>query len=175
MTDQTIFSVEVQLNVGDMYRYSMTTLFRRFRWFMLLFAVLTVYLVFQFSREDFHWSWSWENLFGPLFFFILFPYAFFIAPYFSSKKYLQRNPSLVGPNTYTFSADGIDISAAQSKSHLNWGAILEARETSAQLLLYPQTAIAHVIPKRALSAPGQLSTLRDLVRTQVKNVRLQRN
>jgi len=175
MTDQTNLSVEVQLNAGDMYRYSMTTMFRRFRWIMVLFTVLTMYLAFQFSREGFHWSWGWGNVFAPLFFFIFFPYAFFIAPYFSSKKYLQRNPSLVGPNKYTFSSDGIDVSSPQSNGHLNWGAILEARETSSQFLLYPQTAAAHVIPKRALSVPGQLSTLRDLLRTHVKNVRLQRN
>ncbi len=175
MIDQTNLSVEIQLNADDMYRYAMTTLFRRFRWFMLLFAVLTVYLAFQFSGEDFHWSWTFGNVFAPLFFFIFCPYAFFIAPYFSSKKYLQRNPSLVGPNKYTFSSDGIDISGAQSQSHLNWRAILEARETSSQFLLYPQTAIAHVIPKRALSVPGQLSAFRDLVRGQVKNARLKRN
>jgi YcxB-like protein len=175
MTDQSNVSVEVQLNAGDMYRYSMTTLFRRFRFFLVLFTGLTVYLVFQFSREDFHWSWNWGNVFAPLFFFIFFPYAFFIAPYFSSKKYLQRNPSLVGPNKYTFSSDGIDVSGPQSSGHLSWGAILEARETSSQFLLYSQTAAAHVIPKRALTVPGQLSALRELVRSQVKNARLKRN
>jgi hypothetical protein len=104
--------VEVQLNASDVYRYTMTAICRRFRWFMLFFAALTVYLVFQFSSEDFHWSWSWGNVFAPLFFFIIFPYVFFIAPYLSSKKYLQRNPSLFGPKKYAFSANGIDVSGA---------------------------------------------------------------
>ena len=172
MTDQTNLSVEVQLNAGDMYRYSMTTIFRRFRWIMVLFTVLTLYLVFQFSRGDFHWSWSWGNVFAPLFFFILFPYAFFIAPYFSSKKYLQRNPSLVGPNKNTYTSDGKDVLGPQSNGHLNWGAILEARETSSQFLLYPQTAAAHVIPKRFMVPPQDQPALRILLRSHVTKLKL---
>lgn len=172
MTDQTHLYVEVRLSASDMYRYSMTTLFRRFRLFVLLFSFLTVYLAFQFSREDFHWSWNWGNVFAPLFFFIIFPYSFFVAPYFSSKKYLERNPNLVGPNTYTLSSDGIDISGAQSKSHLNWAAIVEARETSAQFLLYSQTSVAHVIPKRFFANTDQQARLRALVRDHVKNAKL---
>ena len=175
MTDPSIFSVEVQLDAGDMYRYSMTAMFRRFRLFVVLFSFLAVYLAFQFSSKDFHWSWSWGNVFAPLFFFIFFPYAFFIAPYFSSKKYLELNPNLAGPHTYTFSPEGVDILGPQTKSHLSWAAILEVRETSAQFLLYSQTAIAHVIPKRVFSTPGQLSALRDLVRSQVKNAKLRRS
>lgn len=171
MSEPTNLSVKVQLGTSDMYRYSMTTIFRRFRWFMLLFAVLTVYLAFQFSRVDFHWSLSFGNVFAPVFFFLIFPYAFFIAPYFSSKKYLQRNPSIVGPNTYAFSSEGIDVSAAQSNGHLNWAAILEARETSAQFLLYPQTAIAHVIPKRFMSNEEQ-GALRTLLKQNVRKTKI---
>lgn len=115
MADYTTLSLQVQLNAGDMYRYSLTTIFRRFRWVVLLFSTLAVYLAFQISRGNFQWSWSFGNVFAPLFFFIFFPYAFFIAPYFSSKKYLQKNPNLAGPKTYTFSVDGIDVSGAEGE------------------------------------------------------------
>lgn len=174
MADHAPISVGVRLTAGDMYRYSLTAIFRRFRWFVLLFVFLTVYLAFQFSREDFQWTWTFGNIFAPLFFFLIFPYAFFVAPYFSSKKYLEKNASLAGPNMYTFSSDGIDVSGPQSNSHLNWAAIIEARETSAQFLLYPQTAIAHVLPKRAFATAELLTAFRELVRSQVKNVRLKR-
>jgi YcxB-like protein len=140
---------------------------------MLVFAFLAVYLASEVARGNFHWSWNWENLFGPLFFFIIFPYAFFVAPYFSSKKYLERNPNLVGPNTYTFSPDGIDVSGLQSKGHLDWGAVLEARETSTQFLIYPQTSIAHVIPKRFLANAEQQICLRALIRDHAKKSTLQ--
>jgi hypothetical protein len=172
MTDQANLSVKVELNAGDMYRYSLTTILRRFRFFLLLFAFLTVYLVFQFSRQDFHWSFSFGNVFAPLFFFVVFPYAFFVAPYFSSKKYLENNPSLAGPNSYVFSSDGIDISGVQSNSHLNWAAIQEARETSAQFLLYPQTAVAHVIPKRFLNGSAGEAAMRTLIRANVTKFKL---
>lgn len=172
MAEHTTLSLEVQLNAADMYRYSVTTILRRFRWVVLLFSVLTAYLVLQILRGNFHWSWSFGSVFAPLFFFVVFPYAFFIAPYFSSKKYLQRNPNLAGPKTYRFSPDGIDVSGTETKSHLNWAGILEARETSAQFLLFPQTAIAFVIPKRVLSDAAQVAALRELIRGQVKKARL---
>lgn len=91
MAEHTTLCLEVQLNAADMYRFSITTMFRRFRWVVLLFSAITVYLVFQIARGSFQWGWSFGSLFAPLFFFIFFPYAFFIAPYFSSKKYLQKN------------------------------------------------------------------------------------
>jgi|GEM_PF-6509206 len=172
MPDQTKLSVEIQLNANDMYRYSMTTLFRRYRWITLFFTGLAVYLAFGFSREDFHWSWSVGNVFAPLFFFVFFPYAFFVAPYFSSKKYLQRNPNVAGPKKYTFSSDGIDFSGRQSNGHLDWGGIVEVRETPAQFLLYSQTTAAHVIPKRFLANGDQDTTLRSLIRTNVKKAKL---
>jgi hypothetical protein len=172
MADYTTLSLEVKLNAVDMYRFSMTTIFRRFWWVVLLFSVLAVYLVFQISRGNFQWSWSFGSVFAPLFFFFVFPYAFFIAPYFSSKKYLQKNPNLAGPKNYTFSPDGIEVSGTEAKSHLNWAAILEARETRAQFLFYPQTAMAFVIPKRVLSDPTQVSAFREMIRGQVKKARL---
>jgi len=172
MSEQSDLTMEVRLNSGDMYRYTMTTIFRRFRLFYVFFAALAMYLAFQFSRADFEWSWSFGNIFAPLFFFILFPYAFFIVPYFSSKKYLQRNPRLAGPNTYTFSASGVDVVTAESQSHLNWAAIQEARETRAQFLLYPQTAIAHVIPRRCFANAEQEANLRNLLRNHVKKIKL---
>ena len=174
MANEAFYSVDVILNAGDMYRYSMTALLRRFKWITVMYTGLAVYLAFQFSRPSFHWTWSAGNVFAPLFFFVFFPYAFFVAPYFSSKKYLERNPNLVGPNTYTFSTNGVDILGRQTKSHLDWGAIQDVRETSAQLLLYTQTAIAHVIPKRAFSSIQQLVEVRDLLRRNVKTARLRR-
>ena len=172
MTEPAAFSVEVKLETMDMYRLSLTTVLRRFRWFIVLMMLVAVGLIVSFASQDLRWEWSWQNIFGPLFVFVFMPYVFFVAPYFSSRKYLRKNPSLSGPFSYTFSESGIDVSRPNSQGHLNWQGIIEARETSAQFLLYPQTAIAHVIPKRFLSSAEQQAALRDLVRAHVKKARL---
>ena len=153
-----------------MYRFSLMTLFRRFRWFVGI-AVLGVSLVVFANVRAGQWDWSWQNLLGPVFL-IFIPYAFLISPYFAARKYLRRNPNIAGPFTYTFSEGGIDVSGPNSQGHLNWQGVMEVRETSLQFLFYPQTAIAHIIPKRFLSNTDLQAALRALVRTHVKNVKL---
>lgn len=165
-------SVEVKLETMDMYRFSLTTLFRRFRWFMVLMLAVALGLIVSFVSQEWHWEWGWQNILGPLFVFVFMPYAFFVAPYFSSRKYLRRNPNLSGPLTYTFSDAGIEVSGPNSQGRLNWQGVMEVRETPAQFLFYPQTAMAHVIPKRFLSNHDVQAALRALVRTHVKKAKL---
>jgi hypothetical protein len=172
MAEPAAFSVQVKLETMDMYRFSLTTVFRRFRWFMVLMLVVAMGLIVSLTSQYSHWEWNWQNILGPLFVFVFMPYAFFVAPYFSSRKYLRKNPNLSGPFTYTFSEGGIDVSGPNSQGHLNWQGVMEVRETSAQFLLYPQTAMAHVIPKRFLAAPDQQSALRALVRSHVRKCKL---
>jgi len=171
MADQTTLTFEVRLETRDMYRFSLTTMFRRFRWFMLLMVFVALGLIVSLVSQDWHWEWGWQSIFGPLFVFVFVPYAFFVAPYFSSRKYLRKNPSLAGPVMYTILEKGIDVSGPHSQAHLSWDAITEALETSQQFLLYPQTAVAHVIPKHLLAADQQ-ATLRALIRSHVKKTKL---
>lgn len=103
---------------------------------------------------------------------IVLAYVLFISPFFAARKYLQRNPSVAGPITYVFSEAGIEISTSQSQSQLKWTVIREARETSSQFLLYPQTVIAHIVPKRFLNDPSDSDTLRTFIRANVKKFKL---
>src|SRR5712692_2572218 len=171
MADQTALSVEVQLIPTDIYRFSLMTLFRRFRWFLAI-AVLAILPVIFLNVKAGQWDLDWQNLLGLFFLFVFMPYAFFVAPYFAARKYLRKNANVAGPLSYIFSDRGIDVSGPHSQGHLNWGAILRAQETRSQFLLYPQTAIAHVIPKRFLANADQQSSLRALVRAHVKNAKL---
>lgn len=59
---------------------------------------------------------------------------------------------------YVLSDDGIDVSPAHSHTRMTWDAILEARETPIHFLLYSQTALANIIPKRCLSGADQEKT-----------------
>jgi hypothetical protein len=169
MAEPGTFSVEINLETMDMYRFSLTTLFRRFRWFLI--AVVALLIVVSLNIIAGQWDWSWQNLLGPAFL-VLIPYAFLVSPYFASRKYLRKNPNLTGPFTYIFSDQGIEISGPHSQGRLTWEAIIEVRETPTQFLLYPQTAIADIIPKRFLPNVDQQATLRALLRAHVKKVKL---
>jgi hypothetical protein len=118
------------------------------------------------------WQWSFPEMLGPLFPLVLFPYAFFIAPYFAARKRVKTDPNLKGPVNYNIANDGIEFSGPNVHAHLNWTTIMEAQETSAQFLLYPQASIAHVIPKRFLRTPADELALRALIRAHVAKSKL---
>jgi hypothetical protein len=170
MADQNVVSLQVQLTPKDIYRFSLTTLFRRFRWFLPIAAVGVLSVTFLNVMAG-QWDWSWPNLLGPAFL-LLMLYGLFVSPYFGARKYLRNNASVVGPQSYIFSDSGIDVSGPHSQSHLSWEAILEVRETSSQFLFYPQTAIALVIPKHFLANPDQQASLKALVRRHVNKAKL---
>jgi len=173
MSNQTAISVQVELTPADIYRFSRMALFRRFRWFLMI-VVPAVILVICLNVLAGQWDWSWQNLLGPVFLFVFVPYGFLVSPYFAARKYLRKNPNVVGPMSYVFSESGIDVSGPHAQGHVNWEGIVQVQETAAQFLFYPQTAIAHVIPKRFLSDPEQQAGLRVLARTHVKKATLRR-
>jgi hypothetical protein len=174
MTAQVGVSASGQLTAGDIYCFSLTTLFRRFWWFLLIMVVVAVFFVTSLSSGTAHWEWTWGNVWGPLFPFVFVPYAFFLAPYLAARKQVKINPNLSGPITYVFSDEGIQIKGPNSVARLDWRAIVEVRETSEQFLLYPQQAIAQVIPKRFLPTPQYQSALRSLFRAHVAKLKLRK-
>lgn len=173
MTDQTAISLEVSLTPADIYRLSVMNLLRRFRWILVIAGVGIIFVLLLNIKAG-QWNWSWQNLLGPVLFFVLVPYGIFISPYRAARKYLRENPSSVGPLNYTFSERGIEVSGPHSQSHLDWQAIVRAQEAPSQFLFYPQTAIVHIIPKRLLTKPADREALRALIRVNVKNSKLSR-
>jgi hypothetical protein len=173
MTGQTAISLEVYLAPVDIYRLSLTNLLRRFRWIIVIAGVVILFVVFLNVKAG-QWDWSWQNLLGPVLFFVLVPYGIFISPYFAARKYLRENSSSAGPLNYTFSERGIEVSGPHSQSRLDWEAIVRAEEAPSQFLIYPQTAIVHIIPKRFLTNPTDQDVLRALIRANLKNSKLAR-
>lgn len=145
-------AIPVQLGAADLYRVSLTVLFRRFKWFLAIIS-FGLFVVVTLNVLAGQWEWNWQSLLGP--FFILSVYAVFVAPYCSARKYLAKNAHLGKEIIYVLSDDGIDVSAAHSHTRRTWGAILEARETPIHFLVYPQTALANIIPKRCLTGADQ--------------------
>ncbi len=168
---QSAIKASGQLTVGDLYRFSLHTLFRRFRWFLGIVAAGALFFVTSLLGRTFHWEWTWSNIVGPLILFVLVPYAFLIAPYFAARKQLA-NPNVGGPKTYVFSEAGIELSGPTVQAHLEWSSVVEVRETSRQMLLYPQQSMAFVLPKRFFESEADMAALRALISAKVKHAKL---
>jgi len=171
MENQIPIKASGQLTARDIYNFSLDTIFRRFRWFLIVIGLVALFLIANIAENARNLEWTLPNVLTPLFILVFIPYAFFVAPYFSARKRIQTSPNLSGVITYEFSSGGVEISAPNSQAHLNWAALIEARETSDQFFLYPQTAMAHVIPKRFLNA-DDVPMLRALLRTHVAKTKL---
>ena len=164
-----------QLTIGDIYRFSLYTLWKRFWFFLAVMVICAVYVPYSIFLAQEHWEWTFSSSLGLAFPFVLTPYAFFISPYRGAKKFIKTNPNVQGILSYVFSDAGIEITGPHSRSHLDWPAIASARETSVQFLLYPQQAIAHVIPKRFIGSPDGQQALRGLLKQNVAKTNLRRN
>lgn len=174
MTENSTITASGQLSVGDLYRYSLATLWRRFWFFLIIMAVCGAYVPYSMIVARHDWSWSPNLLLGLAFPFVVTPYAFFLSPYLGVKKLLKSNPNLQGTLQYVFSDEGIEASGPHSHGHLDWSAITEARESSSQFLLYPNRSIAHVVPKRFFASADEASVLRGVLKKHVPKVRLRK-
>jgi hypothetical protein len=167
MDATTGFSVETELSVADLRQFFMGSLLRRFRW-TLLIAVPILIVATAINITAGQWNWNSIDLMGPIALLLLA--CLLLSPYFSAAQYLQKNPNVAAIQRYTFSSNGVDISAARFSGHVSWIAILRARETKTQFQLYSQTVLAYIIPKRYLT-DSQQATLRDFIGTYVQTAK----
>jgi len=175
MTATETVTASGQLSIGDIYRFSLYALWKRFWFFLAVMALCATYVPYSIFLAQQRWEWTFSSVLGLAFPFVLTPYAFFISPYRGAKKFMKTNPNAHGVQSYVFSDSGVEVTGPHSRGHLDWAAIASATETSAQFLLYPQQAIAHVIPKRFFTSPDGQQALRNLLITHVTKVRLRRN
>jgi hypothetical protein len=175
MTTTETVTASGQLSIGDIYRFSLYALWKRFWFFLVIMAICAAYVPSSIFLAQQHWEWTLSSSLGLAFPFVLTPYAFFISPYLGAKKILKTNPNVQGTLSYVFSDAGIEVTGPHSRSNLDWAAIASATETSTQFLLYPQQAIAHVIPKRFVPSPDRQAALRNLLKAHVAKAHLYRD
>ena len=172
MPNQVILS-DVKLTVWDMYRCLEWAIWWRLGLPLSIIGAVAVWFVYSRFSSHGHWEWSWLNVGGALFLFVLVPYALFVLPYFAIRKHIRREPNLAGPFIYVFSEAGVDISTPRSQDHVSWETVIRVSETSTWFFLYPQTYPTQTIPKRFLTNADELAKLRTLVRTYAKDAKLQ--
>jgi hypothetical protein len=91
---------------------------------------------------------------------------YFLVPLWSARS-VMKNPNFAGEFLYAFSDEGVIIRGPLSNSNLSWAAFVKARETSWSFSLYPQNAIANMVPKAGFSSETDVTAVRELIRRNI--------
>jgi hypothetical protein len=174
MTDTSSVQVRGQLTVADLYRFSVYALVSRFWFFLGIIVSVVLIMTTELWTGRASWEWTTQTVASSVFFLVLMPYIFFVAPYFSAKKQLEKNPHLSGPTTVTFSDVGLHMIGPHSESRLDWSGIVKVRETSTLFLIYPQQALTQIMPKRYFASVDDESRVREMLRSHVKDAKLKK-
>lgn len=178
MNDQLAIDVVIQLEQIDLFRANRDIALGRFtpyKWvvFGLSSAVFSAMLGFLIFRQ----ITGLEILFVGFLGLVYWPGILVAIIHLNSRKaaksLLQSTPSLKGSTHWLFSDGAIRVDSPTGSSLLEWSTYMRARETKMQFLLYPQTQIAHVIPKRCFGTEEQVTRFREMVRRQVPSASLQ--
>jgi hypothetical protein len=92
-------------------------------------------------------------------FFLLFD---FVLWKILAARYFKKNPSLQKEFRVQLDEDGVEYWAQDMHSKSGWSNLLRWQESKNLILLYPNTRIFTMLPKRAF-APGEVDQLRELL------------
>ena len=95
---------------------------------------------------------------------LLFLLGYPLAVRLNLRSFVGANPELGAPQLYRFTETGVDLRGGPADVSVAWPNITEAVETKAVLLLFTGRTMAHVLPRGAIAAAGQLEAVRQLLR-----------
>ena len=178
MTNQSAVEVVVQLEQPDVTRANRDIALGQFtthKWVVLGIssAVLTAMFAFLVFRQITGPEMLLVGFIGLVGGPVLLLATLHMNAEKAAKTLLQSTPSAQGPMHWLFSDDAIRLDSPTGSSHLEWATYIRVRETTAQFLLYPQTQVAYVIPKRCFSSTEQVNKFREMIRRQVPRATLQ--
>lgn len=85
----------------------------------------------------------------------------------AAHRIVESPELVVGGLTVTFDEAQIAMRSALSSSESAWEALYGARETRDAFLLYRSKDLYHVVLKRMLSSPDDVTALRELIRSKL--------
>jgi YcxB-like protein len=90
-----------------------------------------------------------------------------VSALYKGYRTWKTTPPLKGIIQYQFDDSGIRIETEMSKSEAKWSALTKWKESKRSFVLYAQSSIGHVIPKRFFSSNGDIDGVRELLRANV--------
>jgi len=95
---------------------------------------------------------------------LLFLFAYPLTLRLNLRSFVRTNPELGAPQLYRFTATGVELRGGPADVSIAWPNITEAVETTAVFLLFTGRTMAHVVPRGAIEAAGQLEAVQELLR-----------
>jgi len=174
MSSNTLVSIHVKLATCEFYWAAVRSTTQQMRRVFVLFGFVGLLsiagLIFAtlFSQSITEWQQTIRGMYLPMFAFlcILPILVVFLAPLFSLGKFLVDRGNAAGAR-YRFSETGVVTENSVGQTNSDWTIYRKAQETFNFFLLYPSSTEAQVIPKRCLSASGELDLLREMFRRHI--------
>ena len=177
MPETQVIRISERLTGGDIYRFQVSELLRRFKYVLLIFGLLLLgaallWLKFdgQTGRRVGSPALLLQNLLPLTGMLVL---AILLVPLLSTIS-LLKSPNFSGPIHFTISPEGLEISGLHSRGELKWSGVVKVRETEAAFLLFPQSGLAHLLLKRAFATQDDITSCRRLLRENVAKTKLRR-
>lgn len=79
----------------------------------------------------------------------------------------KTSPVMRGPVRYTFDDFGISIQAESARSDLKWPAILKWKEGKHAFVIYLNSRVGNIVPKRFFSSTAGVDLVRQMLRTNI--------
>lgn len=95
-------------------------------------------------------------------------YSILLKPYLISRALIETSNGGTRTVSYVFSENGVDIRRGGYEGHYDWAAIRRAKQTPHLVVLYTDSNLAIILPKRSFADPQQLTDLRTLLTDKVK-------
>jgi hypothetical protein len=180
MADERNIALFVKLNFGEIYASSVRATLRQFRVVLLIFGIMTALWGLLLLAVVFHprpgADW-YEMMHQPTAFPWLIAgacFVVFILPLLTAWK-LTQDPRIRAGCRYSFSDSGMEFENSSTRATVNWTGFVRAEESGSAFLLFPNKVAAHILPKRCFTNEADLAAMRDLLRANVPNAKLQRS
>lgn len=95
-------------------------------------------------------------------------YSILLKPYLISRALIETSNGGRRTVSYVFSENGVDIRRESYEGRYDWAAIRRAKQTPHLVVLYTDSNLAIILPKRCFASPQQLKELRAILTEKVK-------
>jgi hypothetical protein len=158
-------TLNFELTRQDIADYIKAVFFQKIKWWHL--TIVGAVVIF-YAGEKVHDSMKggdftsvWITISPILALVYIFSFMVWRVPSNAYKKMIIR------PMEWRFSQERVHLQSPVASSEIEWNAFINYRETDRLFLLYVQSNVAHIIPKRAL-LEWQIEELRNLLSSHIK-------
>jgi YcxB-like protein len=162
MQPQNQVTVDVTLEPSDFYEPFNLRRSSRFRLACGVVACLLAFTAWRLWPSD-------DSNFILIFVAVLA--CIFVYPWIKIQNTFRQSPGLRKPRRYSFNVDGMHLESEDARGDFKWSLFNEVVETKRCFLFMQTDRGGTPIPKRCLSQPHSLLSLRTLIRENFKGKR----